>query len=217
MNARVLMTREQFAAFCPAELIDAWFDPINSAMDAADITTPNRARMFLATAAHESGRFRFLVESLNYSSAQLLQNWPNRFSPLTAVAFAHKPAEIANFVYSNREGNGPPESGDGWKFRGRGFGITFRNNYSWISAEMCGDSRQLLQNPDLMIDPDYAAHAFALYWGRRDLNILADAGNFDGVSDVFNRGKQTAAIGDSIGWRDRLALFNNSERAFHVA
>lgn len=211
---RQLMTKAQFAQYCPALILDQWFEPMLSAMDAADIDTPMRARMFLATAAHESGRFRMMEESLNYTAAQLLQNWPNRFDAASAARYAGKPEAIANFVYSNREGNGDAASGDGWRFRGRGMGITFRSNYAWLSGELLGNSRVLLDDPGLMKNPDYAAHAFALYWGLRNLNTLADAGNFDGVSDVYNRGRLTANIGDSIGWPDRLALFNLGERAF---
>lgn len=208
------MTREQFAVYCPADLIDNWFEPMLSSMDAADINSPLRARAYLATAAHESGRFRAMSENLNYSADQLLKNWPGRFTQEIATSLAHQPEAIANFVYADREGNGNKASGDGWRFRGRGFGITFRNNYRWLSSEMAGDPQSLLMYPHLMELPDYAAHAFALYWANRDLNALADAGNFDGLSDVYNRGRITAAIGDSIGWSDRLALFNKGEGVF---
>ena len=71
----------------------------------------------------------------------------------TAVAnsIAGKPELIANMVYSSRMGNGPAESGEGWKYRGRGLKqLTGKDNYT-----RCGQSLgiDLVGNPDLLLEP----------------------------------------------------------------
>jgi hypothetical protein len=46
-----------------------------------------------------------------------------------ALQLARNPKAIANHVYANRMGNGPPESGDGWRHRGFGpFQLTGKDN-----------------------------------------------------------------------------------------
>ena len=100
---------------------DAWVAALNPAMSDFDITTPPRTAAFLSQIAYESGEFNHLLENLNYSAQRLVQVWPSRFPTLpVAIPYAGDPEKLANFIYANRLGNGPPASGDGWKYRGRG-------------------------------------------------------------------------------------------------
>jgi putative chitinase len=129
-----------------------WLDAVVETCVEFEINTPQRVAAFLAQTSHESGGYTMLTENLNYRAATLAACWPNRFAVLgpdkkpvkdkqgkltpTAVAnsIAGKPELIANLVYSSRMGNGPAESGEGWKYRGRGLKqLTGKFNY-----EKCG-------------------------------------------------------------------------------
>ncbi len=107
----------------------------------------------LATAHHETGAsFEPVAENLNYSAAGLRSTWPGRFTAATAAAYARNPIKIANRVYADRMGNGNEASGDGWRWRGRGFvQLTGHDNYARAAVELgCGE---ILTNPDILTDP----------------------------------------------------------------
>ena len=91
------------------------------AMMRYNITNPNRTRAFLAQVGHESGQLSAIVENLNYSAKGLRSVFGKYFkTDAEAEQYARKPEAIANVVYANRLGNGDTESGDGWRYRGRG-------------------------------------------------------------------------------------------------
>jgi putative chitinase len=105
--------------------------------------------------------------------------------------------KMANRVYAGRMGNGPEASGDGFRYRGRGLiQITGRDMYL-----RCGQALQLslLDRPELLEQPEYAALSAAWYWWDRGLNELADAGLFDRITRVINGGNN--------GEADRRALW----------
>ena len=76
---------------------------------------------FAGQLAHESLDFKIVSENLNYSAERLLQVFPKYFTKELAQRYARKPILIANRVYANRMGNNDEKSGDGWKYRGRGY------------------------------------------------------------------------------------------------
>lgn len=138
---------------------------------------PGRRRAaFLATIAHESNGGRALEEALGYSAHRIVAVWPRRFRTLEAAEpFARRPEALANEVYAGRIGNGPPESGDGWRFRGRGLiGLTGRSNYG-AAADALG--LPLVTRPDLAADAAVAARVAAWWWTAHGCNELADAGD----------------------------------------
>jgi putative chitinase len=79
-----------------------------------------QAAHFLGQCHHESMGFKRMEENLNYSATRLLQIFPKYFDKIQAKYYAKNPEAIANRVYANRMGNGPEQSGDGWRYRGRG-------------------------------------------------------------------------------------------------
>lgn len=117
----------------------------------------------LATAYHETGAtMRPVEESLNYSEEALRKQWPKHFTAADAKRWGRNdshPANqeaIADKAYGGRMGNGPPSSGDGWRFRGRGFAqITGRDNYERMDARL-GLGGELVNNPSLALRPDIA-------------------------------------------------------------
>lgn len=183
-----------------------WSPHITIAMDKYGIDTPNEQASFLAQCAHESALFSLLVENLNYSADGLAKTWPNRFAKpdktpnVKALELARKPERIANSVYAGRMGNGPESSGDGWKYRGRGLiQITGRNNYSDCGRDL---GIALLNNPDLLIQPEYAALSAGWFWKVRGLNAHDDDGDVTAETRIINGGIH--------GLKARQALFDKA-------
>jgi len=177
--------------------IDAkWLDPINEACAKYDISTPLRQAAFIGQCQHESQNFTHLEEGLNYSANRLMAVWPSRF-PNIAVAsqYANNPEKLANKVYGGRADLGNREDGDGFKFHGRGcIQLTGRDSY-----ERCGSSIgvDLLSNPNLLLDPKYAALSAGWFWNKKGLNALADSKDYDTMTKRIN--------GGLIGLDDRKA------------
>jgi putative chitinase len=115
-----------------------------------------------------------------------------------ALSIEKKPELIANMVYSSRMGNGPPQSGEGWKYRGRGLKqLTGKDNY-----KRCGDALNLdlVNNPDLLLEPMPAARSAGWFWKVNTLSPLADASDIKGMTKKIN--------GGFIGLEARQALFD---------
>lgn len=181
----------QFAALFPRANPDI-MDSLNMAMTRFDIDSPVRMAAFLAQIGHESAGLTVVVENLNYSAQGLAATWPNRYRGKDgkpndlAIFLARKPAAIANNVYANRNGNGNEASGDGWRYRGRGYlQVTGRYNYLMVGTTLQVD---LISDPAKLELPHWAAASAALYWYRNSLNELADAGDFEKITKVINGG-----------------------------
>lgn len=152
------------------------------------INTPLRVVHFLAQVFHESGNLCHREENLNYSVDGLLKTFPKYFTQATAQAYARKPQAIANRVYANRMGNGSEASGDGWRFKGRGYiGTTGRDNYkAYANSEFC--------KGDLMAHPEWLAQApgdlksALFFWYNNGLNALADKDDVNAVTKRVNGG-----------------------------
>ena len=173
-----------------------WLGPLEETFAKYDISTPQRQAAFIGQCAHESANFNTLEENLHYKAESLMKVWPSRFTnDLIAGAYANNPEKIANKVYAGRMGNGDEESGDGWKYHGRGLiQLTGKDNYA-----NCGSSLNLdlLRNPDLLIEPKYATLSAGYFWNRKQLNLLADSKDYDTMTKRIN--------GGLIGLDDRKA------------
>ena len=138
------------------------------------ITNPFRMAHFLAQCAHESGNFKHVRENLNYSEQGLLNVFPKYFDKNTAKIYARKPEQIANIVYESRMGNGNRNTGDGWRFRGRGFlQLTGRVNYQAFS-DFIGNSL-IMENPDL-IATKYPLSSAAWFFEKKGIWSICDKG-----------------------------------------
>lgn len=164
---------------------------LESAFGYGDLSTPKRQIMFLAQAGHETQGFTRFEENLNYSAQGLANTWPYRYAmhpkaePLVpnrlAQLIQRKPEKIANLTYANRMGNGPESSGDGYRFRGRGwFHNTGRAQYELRDHEFNMNGK-IVANPDMLIQPYWGAMCAAAYWKERKLNEEADLKDVPGA------------------------------------
>lgn len=189
---------------------EAWAAALNQACARYGINTPARLASFLAQTGYESGQFNNLSENLFYSTAaRLTKVWPKRFpTEASAMPYVKNPAKLGNFVYANRLGNGPVQSGDGYRYRGRGIiQITGKSNYVAAAMELDLD---LVNNPDLLLDPVNAAMSAAWFWSSRGLNALAD--DDTGDNDLEDFTEITKRInGGTAGLQNRLALLKSVE------
>ena len=195
---------------------DKWLQPIIDTCVEFEINTPQRIAAFLAQTSHESGGYTMLTENLNYKAATLAACWPNRFAEMgsdkkpkkdakgaliptkVAHSIAGKPELIANLVYSSRMGNGAPQTGEGWLYRGRGAKqLTGKDNYARCGRDLGVD---LISNPDLLLEPIYAARSAGWFWKVNKLSEYADNGDIKGMTKKIN--------GGFIGLQQRQELYN---------
>jgi putative chitinase len=165
------------------------------------INTPLRLAHFLAQCGHESGGFRATSENLNYSAKGLNGIFKKYFpTEASAADYARNPQKIANKVYANRMANGDEASGDGFRFRGRGYiQLTGRANYTEFGKAIGED---VTGNPDV-VSGKYALLSAAWFWSNNGLNKLADGGSTDAVVTTITR----RVNGGTIGLEDRIKHF----------
>lgn len=179
---------------------DAVIAQIPGVMEKFQINTPLRLCHFLAQCAHESGNFKATRELLNYSARALTATWPKRFPADIAPKYERKPEMIANRAYADRMDNGPEASGDGWKYRGRGYiQLTGKVNYKAFDKFV---DENIVDDPDL-VATKYPLLSAAWYWNSRALNVDADKGASDEVVIAVTK----KVNGGTIGLPDRLKHF----------
>lgn len=185
-------------------LAQSQVDGIDAILDgcaAEQIADQRHVAYVLATPMIETGgTFKPIVENLNYSAQGLRATFGKYFSAADAAAYARQPERIANRAYANRMGNGPESSGDGWKYRGRGYcQITGHDNYAKFGTLLGVD---LIGNPDLATRPEIAGKVIVV--GMRD-------GLFTGhrLGEYF-----TAGFSD---WVNARRIINGLDRAQDIA
>lgn len=203
---------------------EKWLDAIVQTCAEFEINTPQRIAGFLAQTSHESGGYTMLKENLNYRASTLAACWPTRFAELgpdkkpkrnekgaliptkLAESIAGKPESIALLVYSNRMGNGPAETGEAAKFIGRGLKqLTGKDNYARCANTLGVD---LVSNPDLLLEPLYAARSAGWFWKANALSVFADSGDIKGMTKKIN--------GGYIGLEQRQKLYDKCLAAINT-
>jgi putative chitinase len=206
------LTVEQIAAATAARIDRAYeaMPHLLEAMNLCEITTALRAGMFLANIGHETCGFKWLHEIWGPTPQQLryerdfMAPWPASIEQARSPAFTRNRLafELGNL-----------ELGDGRRFAGGGYlHSTGRSNAALLRDRL---RRRFPTRavPDFELEPEqlatheWGALAAADYVEWKGANAYADAGDFDGYCDVINRGRKTAAIGDSNGWEDRRRLW----------
>lgn len=171
------LTAEKLKKVCPYANIDKLkilVPYLNQYMAFFQINTPQRVWHFIAQAAHETMSFNTLREL------------------------------ASGEAYEGRQDLGNTNKGDGVKFKGRGiFQTTGRFNYERTSLDIFKDKR-LLDNPELLEQPEWAVLSAGLYWQNRHLNSLADTNNIRNITLKINGGLN--------GFNDRLGFYNEAKK-----
>jgi len=193
-----MITLDILQQLCPKtkkSVLELYATPVHEVAEYYDMyTNMNRAAGFVAQIAHESGEFNFVKENLNYGAAGLMNTFKKYF-PDQEIAnqYQRQPEKIANRVYANRMGNGDEDSGDGYRFCGRGLiQLTGRNNYTKFANDLgisVEDTVAYLETPA------GAVSSAGWFWDQNNLNQYCDSGDFVMLTKRIN--------GGTIGIEDR--------------
>ena len=202
------LTQAQLQQLIPKNpYVPQWHSALAQLLPDYEINTPQRIAAFIAQCSHESGGFMAIKENLNYRWQTLRKIFP-RYFPTDELAqeYASKPNKaeaIANRVYANRMGNGPEQSGDGYRYCGRGLiQLTGRENYSWFAASLQITPEEASQYMETF---EGAAQSACWFWETNKLNTWADTGDIVTLTKKIN--------GGTIGLEDRIKHYNH---ALHV-
>ncbi len=171
-----------------------------------ELNTTNRLTMWLAQCGYESSSFNILRELMSYRTpGQIRLVYPSKFqTEAAAMPYVLNPQGLANFVYANREGNGDPASGDGFRYRGGGLiQLTFKNNYKRVGDAL---SLDLAARPNQIEQPAIAARTAGFFWTQNDLNAAADDGNFDYTTRRINGDAMEGAQARRALWHKLVAV-----------
>lgn len=183
---------------------------LDSVVKTFELNTPLRMCHFLAQCGHESAGFKLKLENLNYSAEALVKIFPKYFPTLqSATPFAKQPQKIANKIYANRMGNGDEASGDGYKFRGRGYiQLTGKNNYDAFGKSIKVD---LVTSPDKVFS-EYPLLSAAWFFHKNGLHKIADEGSDDIIVTKITK----RVNGGTIGLADRIKHFKEFLTVFEI-
>jgi len=182
-------------------VIEHWFEALNTILPDYEINTIPRVAAFLAQTAHESGNYKFLKENLNYRAVTLRKVFPKYF-PNDAIAneYAQKPEKIANKVYANRMGNGSEESGDGYRYCGRGLiQLTGKSNYTWFAESLEITPEEVAEYLSTF---EGAVQSACWFWETNNLNQFADKRDIIMLTKRIN--------GGTIGLEDRIKHYDHA-------
>ena len=187
--------------------IEHWYEALAKILPDYDINTPARVAAFLAQCAHESGEFRFIQENLNYKAESLCKVFGKYFPNMDiANQYAHNPEKIANRVYANRMGNGPEESGDGYRYCGRGLiQLTGKINYRKFAESIDTPVEDITE---FLGTFEGAIQSACWFWETNNLNKWADAGDIKQMTKIIN--------GGFIGLEDRIKHYEHAMHVFGV-
>jgi putative chitinase len=187
--------------------IEHWYEALCEILPDYDIDTPQRVAAFLAQCAHESGGFKAIKENLNYRTPTLRKLF-SKYFPTDALAdeYCAKPNKqeaIANRIYANRMGNGPEESGDGYRYCGRGLiQLTGKDNYTRYAAST---EQTVEEASEHLTTFEGCVQSAAWFWEANNLNQYADNGDILTMTKRIN--------GGTIGLEDRIKHY---QHALHV-
>ena len=203
------LTLEQLKQLLPKNpYVDHWHRALAQLLPDYEINTPQRIAAFIAQCAHESGGFMVLKENLNYKAETLRKIFPKYF-PTDAMAaeYAAKPNKqeaIANLVYANRMGNGGPETGDGYRYCGRGLiQLTGKSNYTNYALST---EQTVEEASEHLTTFEGCVQSAAWFWEANNLNQWADKGDMLTLTKRIN--------GGTLGLEDRIKHYKHAMEVF---
>ena len=202
------LTQQQLQQLLPKNpYVPQWHHALSQLLPDYEINTPQRIAAFIAQCSHESGGFTALKENLNYRWETLRKIFPKYFpTDDLAKAYAAMPNKqeaIANRCYASRMGNGDEQSGDGFRYCGRGLiQLTGKNNYQLFAESL---EMNVEDVPAYLATFEGAAQSACWFWESNNLNRFADVGDIKGLTRAIN--------GGYIGLEDRIKHY---EHALHV-
>lgn len=217
------VTHSELRGIFPSGAVDSLIlleEQINLQGSKFGIDSKESLAHFLSQAGHEVSGFTGglgVSENLNYSVDRLVEIFPKYFYKGTPVAgkydaddYGRKSGQaadkegIANITYSNRMGNGDKDSGDGYKYRGRGiFQLTGKNNYRDFNDFINIDGKNFVENPDLILEPQYAILSALWYFKSRVVDVVENIGtaSVKEVTKLINGG--TNGLDDREDWHEK--------------
>lgn len=181
-----MFTKDLIKSVCPMAsdtLLNEIMPFLNTYANLYKINNKLRTAHFIGQVAQESGGFTTIEENLNYSTperiAKVFPKLANR-----ADSLIHDPVALANAAYANKIGNRGEESGDGWKFHGRGLiQLTGYENYLVFGRSVGID---LVSKPELAASPEYAVRLAMMFWEIKGCNAAADLNDYKRVTKSIN-------------------------------
>jgi putative chitinase len=195
-------TQEKFTACIGKNpYAEHWFEALCEILPDYEINTVPRVAAFLAQTAHESAGFTAIKENLNYRAVTLRKIFPKYFpNDDLANQYAGKPEMIANKVYGGRMGNGPEETGDGFRYCGRGLiQLTGKDNYTRYAQST---EQTVEEASEHLTTFEGCVQSAAWFWEANNLNQWADKGDILTLTKRIN--------GGTIGLEDRTNHYNHA-------
>jgi len=193
----MILNKEQVEAILDGnDEWEEWVAPLQNLLPKYSINSSARIAMFMAQCGHESLNFKCLKENLNYSAKGLNAVFPKYFKNAgrNAQDYHRQPEKIANIVYANRMKNGPPETGDGWKFSGKGvIQLTGRANTEAFAKSI---GKTLSKTLSYLTTKQGALESACWFWRENNLNGPSDALDIERATKKIN--------GGTIGLEDRI-------------
>ena len=159
-------------------------------------------------------RLQVFVDPLNKAMADfdISENPARETAFLAQVAhesggFRYVTEIASGEAYEGRKDLGNTEPGDGRRFKGRGLiQLSGRENY-----RRCGEALDLdlIAQPELLEQPEYAAASAGWFWAAHGLNELADKDDFLLITKRIN--------GGTNGYQDRLKFYERAKKVLSEA
>lgn len=164
-----------------------WISHLSLAMERYEIDSPKRQAAFLTHVWHDSLRLeRTSVDLRGIPPKRIQALWPSLFATIDdARPFTGSGHALANYVFANCAGNGPYESGDGYRYRPRGLlPQCGRSAYERASFALEYD---FIAHPDVLAEDHWAALSAGWFWHDESFNQLADSGDIDAITEILAR------------------------------
>jgi putative chitinase len=157
------------------------------------ITAKNDLANLIGQASVETQQWTKAVEHMVYKTAVRVHNVFTTNFPTIQIAQQYldlnNPVALANRAYANVNGNGNEASGDGWRYRGRGFlMISGKGNYAAVGAKAHPENPNIyIANPELISsNPVESAKASVAWFNIKNLKGKSSKAVTLGVNGAAN-------------------------------